>query len=391
MTSETAGEGAYFHRLGAALDRAGIAEPVLIVDTGRLDANIRAVADHLDGRQPGRVPVRVVAKSLPCGPLLRRVADGLGTRRHMVFNRFMLRDVLAVDPGADILMGKPLTQAAVRAYYQEWGTAAPAPQWLVDTPERLAQCTALARALDVPLRVNFEINVGLHRGGFDHPAHLAAVLDGLDPLIRPAGLMGYDPHIAKLPRPLQAGALRSGQRLYAAFAEVLRRGMPDGGNNLALNTAGSPTYVMHRDNPAINEVAIGSAFVKPAAFDLATLTHHVPACFIAAPVLKTQRPVRLPALPTWATSVLPGTAVFIHGGNWPADPVWPPGLRVGGVYGRSSNQERWSAPRGTAIAPDDWFFLRPWQSEATFLQFGPLVAYDGQDVVARWPAFPVST
>jgi hypothetical protein len=38
-----------------------------------------------------------------------------------------------------------------------------------------------------------------------------------------------------------------------------------------------------------NELSIGTAFVQPCDFDIATLSQHQAACFIATPVLKALR------------------------------------------------------------------------------------------------------
>ncbi|WP_114393820.1 alanine racemase [Oleisolibacter albus] len=397
---------AYFTTLAAALDRAGLAEPVLVLDLPRLDANADAVAGILAGGPA----VRLVVKSLPCAPLLQRLAQRLDTRRYMVFSRAMLLDMAAVDAGADLLLGKPLPVAAAAAYYDAVGAEAPSPHWLVDTPERLDQYAVLARTCGLRLRVSIEIDVGLGRGGVGDPAVLAAMLDRLPPEITVTGLMGYDPHLAKLPEALglRRRALADSRARYAVLASVLKARLPpERFAALTLNTAGSPTYALHAPcgggglstRAVANEVAIGSAFVKPADFDLDTLVRHRPACFIATPVLKVQDPAGLPGLPGLApllARLRPSTAraCFIHGGNWLADPVSPPALRPSRLYGRSSNQERWAGPRPRrgerAVRPDDWIFLRPRQSEALFLQFGSLAVFDGRAISGRWPVFPSS-
>jgi D-serine deaminase-like pyridoxal phosphate-dependent protein len=83
-------------------------------------------------------------------------------------------------------------------------------------------------------------------------------------------------------------------------------------------------------------------------------------------------------------------AYFIHGGHWLAKPESPPGLQYNDLFGRSSNQELLTGSASVNLKPDDFVFLRPTQSEAVFLQFGDLLVYDGQEIVDRWPTFPVS-
>jgi D-serine deaminase-like pyridoxal phosphate-dependent protein len=83
-------------------------------------------------------------------------------------------------------------------------------------------------------------------------------------------------------------------------------------------------------------------------------------------------------------------AFFIHGGHWLANPESPPGLEYSDLFGRSSNQELLMGSASVDLRADDYVFLRPTQSEVVLLQFGDLLVYDGNDIVERWPTFPVS-
>jgi D-serine deaminase-like pyridoxal phosphate-dependent protein len=144
---------AYFRALQAALAQAGIAQPVLVVDAARLDANIARLRDAVG---VAHLPLRVVVKSLPCPTLLDRVAQGLGTKRFMVFNGAMLNAMLALHPDGDYLLGKPLPAPLVAEIYASQGAAALANvQWLVDTPERIAAYAAIARAQAMPMKLSF--------------------------------------------------------------------------------------------------------------------------------------------------------------------------------------------------------------------------------------------
>ena len=42
------------------------------------------------------------------------------------------------------------------------------------------------------------------------------------------------------------------------------------------------------------------------------------------------------------------------------------------------------------LKEDDYIFFRPTESEGVFLQYGDLAAYDGGEIVGRWPTFPVA-
>ncbi|MFQ6351221.1 DSD1 family PLP-dependent enzyme, partial [Pseudomonas palleroniana] len=126
--------------------------------------------------------------------------------------------------------------------------------------------------------------------------------------------------------------------------------------------------------------------------DLASLVEHVPAVYIATPVLKSTGAVQIPALDgksrlfSWWDPNQRGT-FFIYGGNWMADFASPEGLRSNGIYGRSSNQEMVNGSPSVGLEVDDQVFLRPTQSESVLLQFGDLLALRGGRIVERWPVY----
>ncbi len=390
----------YFLRMQAALTAAGIATPTLVIDRARLDANIATLMGHL----PDGMGYRIVVKSLPSLDLIARIRARTGTERLMTFNLPMLQAVSAALPGADQLLGKPLPVAAARIYFETLDPAQSGAeagiQWLIDTPDRLAQYTALAETVGRPLRVNIELDVGLHRGGFVPGAALQAALQAIEasPRLIFAGFMGYEPHIPSVPEigGWRDAALASAWRLYGEALDQARDVV--GGQAVARsvrNAAGSPTYRYYQTTDLANEIAAGSALVKPTDFDTELLAPHEPAVFIAAPVIKTMTGTRIPGLEfltgvnrAWDPNL--DRTVFIYGGHWLAKPEDPPGLQYNGTFGRSSNQEMLNAGPGLDLAPDDFVFLRPTQSEAVFLQFGDIAVYDDGAIVDRWPVFPAS-
>jgi D-serine deaminase-like pyridoxal phosphate-dependent protein len=382
---------AYFLALTAALRKAGIAHPVLVIDQARLDRNIAAARATL---KPADLPLRVVVKSLPATGLIDHVARGMATNRFMVFNGAML-DIMAARPDADLLLGKPLPAVEYAEIVDKVGAeAAGRIQWLIDTPARLKQYADIAAARGAKLRANMEIDVGLHRGGFADGQSLAAAVDlaRTFPHVTVSGLMGYDAHVPKMSDPDEAYA--TSQALYRTATGVLREKLGVDPASLTLNGAGSPTYARHAQGTAANEVSVGSAFVKPADFDLLSLARHVPASFIATPVIKAKR-MELPGN-EWLTGPLTfldpnaARAFFIYGGHWLATPVSPPGLQFSDLYGRSSNQEMLTGSTHVALKPDDRVFFRPNQSEAVFLQFGDILLFDGTAITGTWPTFPIS-
>jgi D-serine deaminase-like pyridoxal phosphate-dependent protein len=385
----------YFSELSNALRAAAVAQPVLIVDRARLRRNIAAATEMLRAK---RLPLRVVVKSLPSTRLIDEIAAGMNSSRFIAFNGPMLLETAKRGADIDVLLGKPLPIQAARQFYDAMlsGAAAYAePQWLIDSPDRLQQYAQLARERDRPLRVNFEVDVGLHRGGAPEPQALQdwIRLAQAEPKIEVSGLMGYDAHVPRMPA--VDSAWRSSQTIYSAAVEVVRSAFGDRTDRMTLNGAGSPTYAMHAKGTHANEVAVGSAFVKPVDFDLETLAHHEPATFIATPVIKALDQVQVPGLERLTGMrrfMDPNTsrAFFIHGGHWLARPESPPGLEYSSLYGRSSNQELLMGSSRVGLQPDDYVFMRPTQSEAVFLQFGDILVYEGSAITERWPTFPVS-
>lgn len=381
---------AYFKGLSAALKRAGLMRPTLVIDRSRLLANIAAIRKSVDA---ANLPLRVVAKSLPSLQLLETVMEGINSRRLMVFSAEMLLQLQPVQM-ALYLMGKPLPVGEFARVLDKAGPGLAAlVEWLIDTPERLRQYLEVAKSRNVPLSVNFEIDVGLHRGGFSDPQALSgAVRQAQAAGAAVMGLMGYDPHVPKMPSPDKSFA--ASQDAYRKAIEVLKGAGLDPAA-LTLNSAGSPTFRRHCKGSVANEVSVGSAFVKPGDFDYDDLSDLQPAAFIATPVIKASADQALPgvealsgAMHWWDRNTQRG--FFIHGGHWLAKPVSPPGLEYSKLFGRSSNQELLTGSKLVELKPDDHVFLRPDQSEALFLQFGDIAVYDGTAIAEMWPTLPVS-
>jgi D-serine deaminase-like pyridoxal phosphate-dependent protein len=300
------------------------------------------------------------------------VLAGIGADRLMVFGGVMLDEMAARHPGLDVLTGRPLPAAQVADFARRHANSdAPAarPQWLADSTRRLAEYAGIARATQAPLKVNLEIDVGLHRGGLPDLAALAAAIELVkaEPFLLITGLMGYDPQVmgAADPRAEQARV----QQRYAAAVKLLAQQLGDV-SGLTLNSAGSPTYALHLAGTAANEVSIGSAFVKPAHFDLPSLKPLQPAAFIAQPVLKVMDPARFPrreGLGDAYRQLDPNSArgFFLYGGYGDAKPVSPPGVRFSPIWGGRGMLE---GSANVILDQDDFVFLRPTESEGVFLQ-----------------------
>ncbi|MAT35806.1 MAG: alanine racemase [Ponticaulis sp.] len=390
---------AYFQTLASALDAAGIATPRLVIDRARLDQNIETLMASL----PSDMGFRAVTKSLPSPELISRVMRKSKTDRLMTFNLPMLKYFSEHYPMADQLLGKPLPVKAMESFFSKVRPrnvlAHQNVQWLVDTPERLQQYLAVADRHGARIRINLEIDVGMHRGGFVPGDALNGVLDLLSNHERAdlSGFMGYEPHVTLLPK---EGGVQEAAREHAnsVYRNVLQAAEARFGEEtmklLTRNAAGSPTYRLWTDTEVANELALGSVLVKPTNFDTELLSDFVPASFIAAPVLKTWKGVKRPGDPAVSEEGETGaeglTSVFTYGGFWKADPVSPDGLRYHPEFGRSSNQDFLVGPSDLKIKPDDFIYLRPRQSEAVFLQFGGILVYENGQIVDEWPVLPAS-
>ncbi len=391
----------YFQQLGRALDRAELSSPTLVIDRGALIRNIENLKSHIGDDYH----YRVVGKSLPSLPLLKTVMDEANTQRLMMFHQPFLNQVASTFSSSDVLMGKPMPVSAAANFYRQLKSGSEFDstrqlQWLIDTPERLAQYQQLAKELKVAMQINIELDVGLHRGGVSNDETLQTMLQMIEsnPALSLSGFMGYEPHVAKLPGDKLAArdkAMTIYQNRLSTAEKMLGRDL----SQLTLNAAGSPTYRYycgeHKSTQfPHNELAAGSCLVKPEDFDLPSLTDHQPASFIASPVLKALDSTQLPG--DFGIGKLMGLwnpnrrkTFFGYGGYWKANPHSPQGLSLNPLFGRSTNQEMYNGSNSVPLQPDDWMFLRPTQSEFVFLQFGDIAVFDSEqgDIVDLWPVF----
>lgn len=390
---------AYFEALNAELKRAGPMKPVFLVDLDRLDHNIDVIKASL--QRSGKA-LRLVEKSLPVRGLLQYIANRTGTHKLMSFHQPFLNQTAEYFPQADILLGKPLPARSVEVFYQQHqGQADPTSriQWLIDTPERLHEYLQIAQARNSRFRINIELDVGLHRGGIADNNTLNALLRLIadnPEYLEFAGFMGYDPFVGmELPPVLGSPEtlLEKVMARYQGFVDFTKGHYPDfWREGLALNTAGSPSYLLHENESLSTELAVGSAMVMPTDFDLPSLHDHVPAAFIASPVLKSTGPVNIPALDSKSRifswwDINQRASYFIYGGHWLADFVAPEGLQSNRLYGRSSNQELVNASPGVGLEVGDQVFLRPQQSESVLLQFGDILAMRKGKITEHWPVY----
>ena len=388
----------YFRSASTALDNIGQAKPTLLIDRNRLLANVDTLTRHL----AGRFDYRIVAKSLPSLPLLETVMKASGSNRLMLFHQPFVNQVADNFPASDVLLGKPMPVAAAKNFYQQFtgGAFDPARQlrWLLDSPERVVQYDQLASGLGQDMLACIELDVGLHRGGVRTDEQLIAMLDLISASshLNFCGFMGYEPHVVKVPGDSVVYRDKA-MAVYSHYVALAKKHL--GGQwpqDVLLNAGGSPTYQMYDEGKyPFNELAAGSALVKPSDFDLPSLSDHQPASYIATPVLKSLDTLEIPGINLGGLQAFwnPNRkrTFFTYGGYWKAQPESPEGLSFNPLFGRSTNQEMMNGSQKINLQADDWIFLRPTQSEFVFLQFGDLLVYEDGAIVDNWAVFSEKT
>jgi hypothetical protein len=190
--------------------------------------------------------------------------------------------------------------------------------------------------------------------------------------------MGYDAHVTKIPAIIKKPELayQSSQQTYADYQKLIKQQFPTlWRDELCFNGGGSPTFSFHTTESVCNDLSFGSMLLKPSDFDSDFLRALQPAFWIAAPVLKILPFTQLPSMSLLDKLPHKCKALFIYGGYWLANYVYPDQAHTHALYGRSSNQELVNVPKDCDIQVDDFVFLRPTQSEAIIPQFSELKLY----------------
>ncbi len=388
----------HFDSLSVALKKANVTTPSLVIDKNHLDHNLDYLAQHL----PDGADFRLVAKSLPSPELIDYCCQRLKTNRLMTFSLPMLMQIAAQHNQYQQMLGKPLPVEAARQFLEKFRPDSEQAQnilWLVDTDTRLKEYEHLANTLKARLNIVLELDVGLRRGGFRQEQELQHALQIISQSsnLNLSGLMGYDPHVPKIPtifnmqKREQKKVAERYQKSVSMVSEILGEEVAD---HIIKNGAGSPTIHNYSDTDIITEFAAGSVLVKPSDFDLPKLQSYKPAAYIATPALKVIDKPEAPGLESLSrvlrlTGTLPEKSVFLYGGKWMANPVYPENLKYYSLMGRSSNQEALRGDANLNLKPDDFVFLRPTQSEFVLLQFGKILVHNEGEITDHWSVYPV--
>lgn len=383
----------YFQQLTQDLKQQGTGTPQLILDLAQYQHNLEVVQSKLSTK----LKPRLVVKSLASIQLLKLASEKLNSQRFMVFHLPHLSCISASFPQADILLGKPMPIQAVKSFYQTLSDQnkindQESIQWLIDDVERLKQYLQLAQSLNICLNVNIEIDVGLHRGGVQTQQQFIALMELIQhnaAYLKLSGLMGYDAHVAKLPKIIKSPekSYQQSQQIYQQYKTMIQQQFLDlWHEGLCFNGGGSPTFMQHCQHSVCNDLAFGSMLLMPSDFDLENLSALSCALWIAAPILKVLPCSQIPGLELLNHLPHQYKAVFIYGGYWRADYIYPEKSRPHVLYGRSSNQEMLQVPMQCDIHVDDYVFLRPIQSEAIIPQFDQLYVY-AEGKFIQWQTF----
>jgi len=384
----------YFSALNTMLRQHGPGHPVMVIDLDRVNRNIDQLVDSVG---PDKT-YRVVVKSLPSVELVQHVMGRARTRALMLFHQPFINTIAERIPDADVLVGKPMPVSAAETFYKKFDKAPHQKfrpeaqlQWLIDSRDRLLQYQQLAQQLGVNMRLNFEIDVGLHRGGIETPEEAARMIDVIqaDPRLTLSGLMGYEPHLTGMRADLGHPEVRSVLSVYTGFIDRIRDAGSDPAS-LTLNGAGSHTLRIYEKDRTMNDLSAGSAVVKPMDFDTYHLQDKTPALFIATPILKRYDSLKVPVQPALGKLLSAWDPnrrrlYYIYGGYWKARFVSPAGIPD--PLFQSTNQEPVTTSHKVDLDVDDYMFLRPTQSEHVMLQFGDLLVTKQSEIVDRWPVF----
>ncbi len=389
----------YFQQLNQALKNHERTIPSLLIDLDQLDKNISVLKASISSS----MAFRIVVKSLPSLELVHYIMEKASTNKLMVFHQpFLTHLTASCDDKADVLMGKPMPIKTAYYYYKNLPknelnfNPYQQIQWLVDTTERIQQYIDLAKKIGQQLRLNLEIDVGLHRGGFSNLAPLAkalALIQANSKHVSFSGLMGYDPHVVKLPKLIRSEqkAFQLSVNFYQQCKDLIQQEFPNlWQDTLTFNGAGSPTISLHKEgNSPLNDVSAGSCLVKPTDFDIPTLARYAPACYIATPVLKKFSGTTIPTMEGMKRMLNQinksnRQSYFIYGGFWKADYYYPTGTKANGLFGNSTNQTMLNAPPTANLEVDDFVFLRPHQSEFVFLHFGCILPIRDGELLSAW-------
>src|SRR3954451_17119716 len=372
---------------------AALEPPFALLD---LDAFDRNAADLL--RRAGGKPVRLASKSVRCRALIERALD-LGLQGILAFT---LPEALwlAGHGYEDLVVAYPTVDgAALREL-----AAGPCERVtiMVDCSEHLDLAAAAVRdAGGGPVQVCLDVDagwwplggrirIGARRSPVRTPEQAAALAREVlaRPELRMDGVMSYEAHIAGLGdrppgRPLMGMAIRAMQRASARELAARRAAVVEAVRAVAplrfVNGGGTGSIDRAAAEPAVTEVAAGSALYGPTLFDAYGAFHPEPAALFALPVVR--RPDER-------------TATLL-GGGYPASgaagadrlPQPPEGLKLDRREGAGEVQTPLRGPGAAALRVGDRVWMRHAKAGELCERFNHLHLVRGEEIVGTVPTY----
>jgi len=397
----------YFSQLNTALKTQRGGASAGIIDLDRLDNNVAVVRKSL----ANNFKLRLVTKSLPSLPLLKYLMEKANTNRLMVFSEPYIAEILngLNTDSLDLLLGKPLPVDAFErlSVNKGWGGI----NWLIDTKQRLNEYLAYAKTQNAHLKLSLEIDVGLHRGGFQTPQEMSEAVEIIkqnSQYLELTGFMGYDGHVPFVPFYFNKDkAIRKAfvnvQQSYTVFVDELKKHYDAAYiSKLTFNSGGTHTYFYYSDYKGItpvNDIAMGSGFLCPAQFPELVALGHQPALFLASPVLKKIESSKLPHAEKLTAMVYfwdPNLKVtyFMLGGGWPGNPVAPAGLKRNYLWDENDlgysnllpNQSILGSSDENDLNVGDFVFSQAWEGDG-MLAFKQVELYRTNKMVGEWDTY----
>jgi D-serine deaminase-like pyridoxal phosphate-dependent protein len=372
---------------------AGHRLPAAFIDLDALDANLADLR-----ARAGRLPIRLVTKSVRSVAILRRVlASGAPFRGLMCYSPAEAA-WLASQGFDDLLVAYPSVEPtdlrAVAAQLRAGRTIA----LMVDSAAQVQRIAAIAKLEGVvqPLAIDLDMSSdfpGLHFGVFRSPvdgpqAALALAAEiARHPSLRLDGLMGYESQIAGLMDEVPGQGAKN-----AVIRLLKRRSIPEvnerrratvaalaaAGHALRfVNGGGTGSFESTRNDSSVTELAAGSGLYVPTLFDHYRAFRGRPAAGFAVAV------TRAPA---------PGV-VTCAGGGYPASgpggadrmpkPWLPEGCALIATEGAGEVQTPVRMPAGVALAPGDPLLFRHAKAGELCERFNELLLIEGGAVVDK--------
>jgi D-serine deaminase-like pyridoxal phosphate-dependent protein len=369
----------------------------MFVDLAAVDQNARVIVNFANANHWA---VRPALKAFQCPRLCAYVLSRLPEPRGLVFHLRTVDQIMSVAPaGTDLLMGYPPTRGELRAYL----TAPPPTRrphrltLLASSIEILEEMAVLARTTRrrLPLDVGLEFDSAEGRGGFHHPAEIAAAIKLLRrhrDRLRLRAVLCYDGHATLTPdegwRQFVANQARHN---YAAYLDQLHAEGADlyDPATLIRNGPASANYRNWAGGTECNEISPGSAFVY--AGYLTPFDHQdlAPALTQAAPVLKDVGPYPSAEFTKEPLPPIIGEEYFLKGSTWPDQA----GIQTTMVYPAGVQDDQREGGRCMVYAPpgelttSDYVLCWPNQSGDGIDYFGALHAVRGGRLLDTWPTF----